>query len=265
MKFPHLFEFMDQPWLPDSLRDTMREILECGNTKPFRPYYQWVADETLECAHERGIKSIVELGAAAGPITRHMASDSRSNGLRLIVSDSNPDRVAYKVLEQRYPGKVQPCYEPVDFSKSIDWGPRTLLVLSGAFHHIPAEARYDVLGSMAASADCILVVEPLRKTLVSTGFMFGSAVPALLLPLWFLPRPGKLRRFFWCWMMPLAPLLFWWDGFVTCLRMWNRQEWQTAFQSLPSSWSGDVRTSLFCQRVMISQQVTSHRTDLVNS
>lgn len=253
MIFPHLFEFMDQPWLPDSLRDTMREILECGNAKPFRPYYQWVAEEALQCAREGGMQTIVELGAGTAPITRHMAPDSRSDGLRLIVSDSNPDRAAYQLLERRYPGKVQACYDPVDFSKSNDWGPKTLLLLSGAFHHIPTEARFSVLSSMAGSADRILIVEPLRKTPVSVMFVFGSVVPALLLPLWFFPRPGKLRRLFWCWLVPIAPVVFWWDGFVSCMRMWNRQEWKKAFQKLTSPWRGEVRASLFCQRVMISQ------------
>ena len=43
MQIPHLFEWMDLAWLPASLRSTLREILECGNAQPFRPYYRWVA------------------------------------------------------------------------------------------------------------------------------------------------------------------------------------------------------------------------------
>jgi hypothetical protein len=33
----HLFEFMDEDWAGQSLRHTLRDILECGNGAPFRP------------------------------------------------------------------------------------------------------------------------------------------------------------------------------------------------------------------------------------
>lgn len=247
MKFPHLFEFMDQSWLPDSLRDTMREILECGNTRPFRPYYQWVADESLRIARQEGYQNIVELGAGTAPITRHLAVDPQSEGLTLIPSDFLPDRTAYQELEKSYPGKVRPRYDAVDFSQVQQWEPKTLLVLSGTFHHIPPAARCRVLDALARSADRILVFEPLRKTLISTLFMFGSIFPALLLPLWFLGRPGRLRRFFWCWLFPLAPLLFWFDGFVTCMRLWSDGEWQSAMKRLQLPRQGTVRHTLFCQ------------------
>jgi hypothetical protein len=251
MKFPHLFEFMDLPWLPDSLRDTMREILECGNTRPFRPYYGWVADEVLRYAREGGFQTIVELGAGTAPITRHMAIDPRSDGLSLVVCDSLPDRAAYEGLEKTYPGKVSARYDSVDFSQPMHWGPKTLLVLSGTFHHIPPAARLGVLNALAGSADHVLVFEPLRKTVLSTLFMFGSIFPALLLPLWFLGRAGRLRRLLWCWLLPVAPLLFWWDGFVTCMRLWSDREWEVAMKQLHSLRPGTVRHSTFCQMVVI--------------
>jgi hypothetical protein len=251
MKFPHLFEFMDFDWLPNTLRDTMREILECGNTKPFRPYYSWVADEALCFAQEGGLRTIVELGAGSAPITRHMAEDPRSDGLSLVVCDFLPDRTAYEGLEKRYPGKVRARLDPVDFSLPQHWDPKTLLVLSGTFHHIPPEARLSVLSSMVNSADHLLVFEPLRKTLVSTLFMFGSIVPALILPLWFCTRPGRLRRFIWCWLLPVAPLLFWWDGLVTCMRLWSDEEWKRAIRQLSPPRQGAVRHSLFCQMVTV--------------
>lgn len=30
---------MDEEWLPKSLRDTLRDILECGNARPFLDYH----------------------------------------------------------------------------------------------------------------------------------------------------------------------------------------------------------------------------------
>src|SRR6516162_10183961 len=99
MQWPHLFEFMDLDWLPAGLRDTLREILECACSRPFRPYYCWVASEVQRAARESGCTTVVELGAGPAPITKLMARDPRSEGLRLVVCDLNPDRAAYSDLE----------------------------------------------------------------------------------------------------------------------------------------------------------------------
>jgi SAM-dependent methyltransferase len=222
---PHLFEFMDQDWLPWGLRGTLREILELVDNKPFRPYCAWVADEVLRAAKTGGLTTLVELGAGPGPITRLLARDARSAGLRLVPCDINPDRVAYEQLAANFPDKVVPRYDAVDFSQPQPWEPRTLLYLSATFHHIPPRARTAVLRSLLGSADVVMVFEPLRKTPLAMLFVLLSIVPALLLPAWRLGRPGRLRRILWCWLIPVAPLMFWWEGIVSCLRMWTVREW----------------------------------------
>jgi hypothetical protein len=226
MKLPHLFEFMDLKWLPASLHATLREILECGNARPFRPYYEWVARHVKRELVESKCKNIIELGAGTAPITRVLARDSSLKDVTLIVCDSQPDAATYTVLEKQYPRKVVARYDSVDFAKAQEWPSKSLLVLSGACHHIPSEQRAKVLETLAKSGDRIILCEPLRKTLSSVCFVFGSIVPAAVLPLWFINRPGRLRRFFWCWLLPVAPLMFWWDGWVSCLRMWNDKEWR---------------------------------------
>jgi hypothetical protein len=250
MKSYHLFEFMDLDGLPSGLRITLREILECGNSKPFRPYYEWVANEVLRCAQQQGMSVIVELGAGTAPITRHMSKDPRSEGLRLVVCDYNPDRVAYQELAERHPGKVHPLDQPLNFGEPHTWEPGTLLFLSATLHHIPSAARSRVIGSLSDSAECVLVFEPLRRTVLSVLFVFLSTVPAALLPILFLGRSGRLRRLLWCWILPVAPLMFWWDGIVSCLRQWTEDEWRQELKSLANrDRAPSIYHSLFCQKV----------------
>ena len=111
----HLFEFMDQGWLPGSLRGTLREILQCACSMPFRSYYDWVSSEVLRIARERQCRTVVELGAGTAPVTQRMAALSDADGLQFIVCDMNPDQEAYRSLASEYPS-VHPCIAPIDFT-----------------------------------------------------------------------------------------------------------------------------------------------------
>jgi len=59
----------------------------------------------------------------------------------------------------------------------------------------------------------------------------------LVLPLAYANRPGRLRRFLWCWLVPVVPLIFFWDGLVSCVRQWSPERWRTELQSI----HGDAR------------------------
>jgi hypothetical protein len=227
MQFPHLFEFMDLDWLPKSFRNTLRDILECGNAKPFRPYYDWACKTILAEAKEMDAKYIVELGAGTAPLTRILAQQPDCTAV-LQPCDLNPDRAVYDALKDSFPSRVEPVETAVDFSKKRDWPPNTLLVLSATLHHLPNEDRKSALLAMSKSAERVLVLEPLRKNIPSVIFVFFSIVPAILIPILFVLRPGGLRRVFWCWIVPLAPLAFLWDGWISCIREWTTKEFESA-------------------------------------
>lgn len=250
MRFPHLFEFMDQAWVPASLRDTLREILECGNSRPFRSYYDWVADEVYRVAQETGAEQIVELGAGTAPITRLLAKKSWDTEVRLVPCDGNPDIASYRELAADHPEIVQPIYATIDFSQEHRWAENTLLFLSATLHHVPSDQRAAVIQSLTQSADNVLIFEPLRKTLLSMLFVLPSVIPALLLPVRYLRRPGRVRRLLWCWLAPAAPLMFVWDGLVSCLREWTDQEWRDHLNKSTDDVGGiTVRHTRFCQIV----------------
>jgi hypothetical protein len=246
-RLPHLFEFMDQSWPPAGLHATLREILETGNSRPFRSYYSWAAREARRLAHEHGFDTIIELGAGTAPISRHLAGDPKLNGTRIVACDNRPDRRTFEDLARRFPGRVEVRHEPVDFSKWHAWPDRSLLVLSGCFHHLPPDARLPALRNLTSSGAGVMVCEPLRKSLLSMAYVPLSIIPALLLPLLLLGRPGRLRRMLWCWLLPVAPVLFVWDGLVSCLRMWSRREWRENLDVIVESRRPrSMRRTIFC-------------------
>ena len=257
MTWLHAFEFMDQPWMPSSLRTTLREALECANGWPFRLYYAWAVEEILRTAHKNGIHTIIELGCGTAPLARRLAADSRSSELKIIICDINPDLEAFAALQKKYPKRIFPISQPVDFSKPHSWEPNGLLVLSATMHHLHRDARVNLLHSLTSSDTALIVFEPLRKNVWSFLFVCGGVVPALFLPLRFFLRKGRLRRILWCWLLPLAPLLFCWDGFVSSLRQWTKKEWFQALNTaeIPLEETSYLST-LFCQRLSIAAKPT---------
>jgi hypothetical protein len=197
-----------------------------------------------------GYKNVVELGAGTAPITRVLAKDDDLKDVKLIVCDDQPDVDTYAALENQYSDQVVAKREPINFSEPQNWPNNTLLVLSGTCHHLPHEERLAALKTITDSGDRVMVCEPLRKSIISMGFVFGSLIPAIVLPIRFLNRPGKVRRLVWCWLVPVAPLMFCWDGWISCLRMWSDKEWQANLRGIVNQDRPlRVSHSLFCQMV----------------
>ncbi len=235
LKLRHSFEFMDLTWVPQSIRLTMREVLECAMSAPFRDYYDWVAGEVAKAAKERDCDTIVELGAGTAPLTRRLAVDPEAKGKRLVVCDLNPDAATYQALEKEFSGQVEPVYAGVDFARVPSFGRKALLVLSASFHHVREKERVALLRSLFGSSPNVLVFEPLRRNLSSViyasfTFMPGLMAPAVFLKFHGLRRGGHLRRLFWCWLVPVVPFMLAWDGIVSCLRMWTAEEWGEALE-----------------------------------
>jgi hypothetical protein len=221
------FEFMDLAWLPGSLKQTLREILDCALSRPFRTYYDKVVEQISDrVSKDPSIRAVAELGAGTAPLTRRLAKDPGRADLQLIVCDLYPHAQAFRELQARYPGTVRPVWEPVDFSKTVQFPDGTYVVLSAAFHHVPPALRGAVLGVLAACSG--MIIEPVHKKPVPICLAWIIVVPALATPFLLLRQAGSARRFFWCYVVPAAPLMIVWDALISCFRCWSKDEWLRA-------------------------------------
>ena len=279
---PHLFEFMDLNGLPTPLRNTIREILEVGNSKPFRTYYDDVVKIVDEILRQHPCKLFVELGAGNAPLTSRIAkrlAERRSEDefapslIEITPCDLKPNVEQYLSLQRHHrewielPGirqettldekitggeehKLAGQVTPIDFRETRHWPEGTLIVLSATFHHLTQKERRESIRAMTKSADVILIVEPLRKTVLSVLFASLSLVPALLLPVLLRARKGSARRIIWCWLAPCAPLMFLWDGWISCIRQWTENRFYEELSSVPAI-KFSVHHTLFMQWALI--------------
>jgi hypothetical protein len=221
----NLFEFNDLPWIPGVFRETLLDLMEFCN-RGFRSFNQWAAGQALDYARRQRCRTIVELGAGSGPMTQLLAGRAEKENICLVPCDLFPDLPGYRAMQQQHPGTVRPVFEPVDFSQPHDFGPSAAAVLVGTFHHIPQGLRSETLRALTQSARHVMVFEPLRNTLLSILLVFTAIFPALLLPFYRFGSAGTLRRILWCWLIPVIPFMFLWDGVVSCLREWSPRRWK---------------------------------------
>jgi hypothetical protein len=228
MSRPFLFEWIDVPWLPDSLRRSLHDILDITLAHPLRGYYSGVIREIRNRLDREQITLVCEMGAGRAPIAERLApAVSSGSNLRIQISDLYPDREQFRALQNQYPHIVQAITDPVALKNPPAVQPGLLLVLSGCFHHLSPEVRAVLLKKLARYH--VLVSEPIGWHVKSLILDFLILLPALASPL--VNRPGRMRRMFWTWVLPLAPAMMLWDSVVSSVRCWTEREWLENLQT----------------------------------
>jgi hypothetical protein len=91
-----------------------------------------------------------------------------------------------------------------------------------SFHHFsPQEARA-ILQNAADAGEGIGVFEITRRAPLTIGLMFAWALMPFVCAPWI--RPFRWSRLLWTYLIPVIPLVFLFDGVVSCLRTYRPQE-----------------------------------------
>jgi hypothetical protein len=238
------FEFMDLESMPKSLRSTLRDILEVGYNSPFRTYNKWTSTSVYNYAKINDIKEIVELGAGCAPISRQLVSDYPNWDVKLIITDLNPDVLNFKNLEE-LDKRVNALYRPLDFTKRIQGFENSLLVLSASFHHVPENIKTKVISNLKGLSPHVIIFEPLRPNIPSLLFGMGALISGFLTPLFKCNSKKFFRCLLWCWLIPIAPFLLIWDGWVSSMRIWSKKKWK---MQEPNALTEET---LFCSKTIL--------------
>ncbi len=231
----HLFEFLDQPWLPEHLRrgevDYLRVVLD-----RLRPYDS-VAPQLAELLRAAGTNQLVDLCSGAGGPWRTLLPTLRQShpAAEVVLTDRHPTPVEDLPEGARYePGPVDASLVPEAFS-----GVRTLF--EGLHHFRPEQARA-LLADAAARGTPIAVFELTQRSLLSILFQVLLIVPLV----WgFTPliRPVRGWRLLFTYLLPIIPLLILWDGVVSSLRTYSPEELERLTEGLGGegyTWSAVV-------------------------
>ncbi len=224
MRRRHLFEWGDARWLPTVLRRFMTDHLAFHASRAFAP----VAPLLGESLRRTGYDRIVDLCSGSGgplPALLPMLDEAAGRPNRVTLTDLHPDPAAFRRVRVQSGDAIDYLDEPVDALACPD-SPSGYRTLFTALHHFTPDEVRRILGDAAARDVPIAAFEVQERTPATLATlplaMFLSSF--VLTP--FLPRCSA-RRLFLTYALPLAPLCFAWDTFVSCWRTYTPAELKT--------------------------------------
>ena len=225
----HLFEIEDQPWLPSSIRDLLTDFLQFVSIR--MALYRPVIPVLEEVLAKIGSRRVVDLcSGAAGPWTQLL---DQGLDVSVTLTDRYPNLAAMARARDRYPAQIRVREEPVD-ARDLPSACDGMCTLFNGFHHFrPAEAR-SILQSVVNRRMAIGVFEIAEVSpRMLFSVLFGVPAMALLVTPWI--RPLTLTRLFWTYLIPAVPVCLLWDGLISTLRTYSRNDLQRLAASTDSS------------------------------
>jgi hypothetical protein len=215
MRRLHLFEFNDSPWVPAWLREHETEYLHTVLllAKPF----DRLAPELARMLRGAATDEILDLcSGGGGPLPTLLDRLARDHDLecRALLTDLLPNRTAQERW-QHGDGRIRYLGEPVDATAvpAHLGGVRTIF---DALHHFhPADAKRILADARRAGVPIGAFDIASRDLLHVLGSVL---IPFLVLAVTPLIRPFSWRRLLFTYVIPVLPLLIWWDGLVSNLR-----------------------------------------------
>lgn len=221
MRRLHLVEIEDQPWCPRTLRDALTDYLGFVLER-FAPYAAAapLLDRALERLGETRIVDLCSGGGGPWPGLVRRLRAARPD-VRVRLTDAYPNRGAFARLRQRGGGALEAWDEPVD-AAAVPPELEGLRTMFTAFHHFRPEQARHILADAVGRRRGIAVFEATSRSLLAIAGMPIFALGVLL----FTPfiRPFRWSRLVWTYLVPLLPLLIWFDATISCLRTYTPAE-----------------------------------------
>jgi hypothetical protein len=234
MKRSHLFEFHELSRFPKVWRDLLTDFLSfyAAMFKPYRASAPILAEALRRVRTHR----VVDLCSGAGQPVISLLPTLREQGtgdLEIVLTDKYPHVAAWSSLGELMGASVSYEADPVDAVDVPEHleGFRTLFT---SFHHFAPEVARDILADAVAKRRGIGVFEYTERN------FWIWAVPVMSIPLlvWFCTpfiRPFRWRRLFWTYLLPVVPVVAFWDGLVSCLRTYSIEELRVLVEGVGDS------------------------------
>lgn len=236
----HAFEFNDHPRVPSVLKETVIETL--SRTLDWGRMLDGLVPEIERFWTEAGVDELLDLGAGAGGPARVIARSLRRRGstppkIKLILTDLQPQEVAWRELAAEFPGVIDFIARPVDATDI----PQLLTERRGrlainVFHHFPPEIARGVLADAVRSRSPIFISEGFERNPLQFANFALYGLPSLFLNPLLSPKRSWQKTLL-TYAVPAVPLgVSVWDGLVSTMRVYTEDELRAMVADLPGDY-----------------------------
>jgi len=222
LKRRQLFEWNDLPWIPDSFRsfltDFLNYILICR--QPFLPAVYLL----LRALRYSKSDTIVDLCSGQGgpwpkllPLMQNKYKSAKQ--LKVTLTDKYPASSRYNQIHwhpslRYYPQSVDATAIPSSLT-----GMRTIF---NGFHHFNEQEAKKILRNSVEQDQVIVIFEMLQRNWIHVLLSF--LMPLVVLVVTPRIRPFRWHRLIFTYIIPIAPLLIFWDTLISTLRCYHPDE-----------------------------------------
>ena len=216
----HLFELEDQEWFPDFIRNYGTDFLQflSNKAKIYEPIIP-ILEKGVEAS---GTNQIIDLasGGGGGLLWLNGEFKKKMPDLKILLTDYFPNIEAFEYMKRQaanfdyLPDSVDARAMPPDLK-----GLRTQFL---SFHHFKPADALKILQNAVDAEQPIAIFEAQERSFASFVTLFFSPISVLLTTPFI--KPFKIGRIVFTYLIPLVPLMVWWDGLVSSLRTYSVKE-----------------------------------------
>ena len=247
MRRMHFIEIHDQTWFPLTARDAVTDTLQFlfNFAKLYAPIVPRLHN-ALVSARTHRLVDLCSGGGGPWLWMQRVFETSLHYPVEVCLTDKFPNRSAFERAKRLSVGQLEYFAEPVDVMHlpAELTGFRTMFT---SFHHFrPAEARA-ILRDAADRQQGIGVFEIPHRNLLTIFLTFLVSLVALLIVPFI--RPFRWSRLLWTYLVPLVPIVLFFDGIVSCLRAYSLSELRELTQGISApgyAWEiGEAKRGFF--------------------
>jgi hypothetical protein len=248
MRRMRLVEIHDHPAFPGWLRDLVTDALEAmwdyGNV------YRSIAPMLRRAVEDAGVGEVVDLCSGGGGPWLRLARDFAGFPIHVCLTDKYPNLEAFEAAASGSDGRLAFVAEAVD-AAHVPAKLNGFRTMFSAFHHFDPDQARLVLRDAVENGAGIGVFEAAGRSPKTMLLIFW--VPLMALGTAPFIRPFRWSRLLWTYLAPVVPFVLWFDGLVSCLRAYSREELAELAADIPAGrWEiGEARTGLIPITYMI--------------
>jgi hypothetical protein len=244
MERVHAFELEDLPWVPAAVKDGGRDLLDAMFSRI--RFYRGCAPAIAALVKATGVRRLSDVCSGSGGGALAMLSELDALGvtdLSLELTDRYPNASAIERVRALADPRVRYRPEPAD-ALDAPAEPGAIRTMFGAMHHFAPDDVRKILAlavdARAPVAVCDVAASPaIRKLPLALAPLAMIPNMALLLVVSLLiaplARPPRLSRLLLCYVLPLIPALYAWDGTISALRAYAPDELLAIARSVPGA------------------------------